>query len=66
MPDHTQARPTTASVEARSDAIQAAFEVRGHKPGEFIKEFEHLAEEKWVPENGARVVAKAWTDPEFR
>jgi nitrile hydratase len=66
MPDHNPARPFLASVEARTDAVQAAFEVRGLKPGEFIQEFEHLAEEKWVPENGARVVAKAWTDPAFK
>ena len=26
----------------------------------------HVAEEEWVPRNGARVVAKAWTDPAFR
>ena len=36
------------------------------KPAEFIDEFKHTAEEKWIPENGARVVAKAWTDPEFK
>jgi nitrile hydratase len=66
MPDQTNIRPAVASVERRTDAIQGAFEVRGLKPGEFIEEFEHLAEEKWVPENGARVVAKAWTDAEFR
>lgn len=66
MPDQTHVRRSVASVEQRTDAIQSAFEVRGHKPGEFIKEFEHLAEEKWIPENGARVVAKAWTDPGFK
>lgn len=66
MPDQPDIRPTIASVQQRTDAIQAAFEVRGLKPGEFIKEFEHLAEEKWVPENGARVVAKAWADPAFK
>lgn len=36
------------------------------KPREFIEEFRHLAEEQWVPQNGARVVAKAWTDAAFR
>ena len=66
MPDQTHVRQSTASVEQRVDAIQAAFEERGMKAGEFIDEFKHLAEEQWVPENGARVVAKAWTDPAFR
>ena len=58
--------PNIAPVERRVDAIQAAFESRGYKPGEVIEEFEHLTEEKWIPENGARVVAKAWKDPAFK
>ena len=66
MPDHGNIQHNTASVEQRVDAIQAAFEERGIKPAEFIDEFVHTAEEKWIPENGARVVAKAWTDPAFR
>jgi nitrile hydratase len=66
MPDQTHGQPTIASVQKRTEAIEAAFEARGLKPGEFIEEFEHLAEEKWIPENGARVVAKAWTDPAFK
>jgi nitrile hydratase subunit alpha len=56
----------TASVEQRVVAIEAAFHERGMKPGEFIDEMTHLAEDRWVPQNGARVVARAWTDPDFR
>jgi nitrile hydratase subunit alpha len=66
MPDQTPHQTSTATVEQRIDAIQQAFEIRGYKPGEAIDEFEHLSGEKWVPDNGARVVAKAWTDPEFK
>ena len=66
MPDHGPIQQNTATVEQRVDAIQAAFEERGMKPAEFIDEFVHTAEEKWIPENGAKVVAKAWTDPAFR
>lgn len=66
MPDHSHVNQDTATVERRVDAIQAAFEERGMKPAEFIEEFRHLAEEKWLPENGARVVAKAWSDPAFK
>ena len=66
MPDQTHSSPTVASVEKRTDAIQAALEERGLKAGEFIEQAEHLVEEKWIPENGARVVAKAWTDPAFK
>jgi nitrile hydratase len=66
MPDHGPIQQNTATLEQRVDAIQAAFEERGMKPAEFIEEFKHTAEEKWIPENGARVVAKAWTDPAFK
>lgn len=66
MPDQIHVRPTIASVEKRADAIEAALEERGYKAGEFIEQAEHLVEEKWIPENGARVVAKAWTDPAFK
>lgn len=66
MPDQTHHHQATASVEKRVDAIQEAFQERGMEPENFIREFKHLAEEEWVPENGARVVAKAWTDRAFR
>ena len=60
------AHVTRASVEQRVDAVQAVLEERGLKAGEFIEQSEHVVEEQWVPQNGARVVAKAWTDPVFR
>jgi len=56
----------TAPVEQRVDAIQALFDERGMKATEAIEESRHLMEEQWVPQNGARVVARAWVDPEFR
>jgi nitrile hydratase subunit alpha len=65
MSDPSQ-HPPIAPVERRVDAIQAALEERGFKPGEFIARANQLVEERWVPENGARIVAKAWTDPAFR
>ena len=66
MNDESRAQPAAASVEQRVDAIQGAFDERGFKPEEAIDDFKHLAEEQWVPHNGARVVAKAWADPAFR
>ena len=66
MPDQSHADQATASVEQRVAAIEAAFEDRGMKPRESVEEFERLADEQWVPQNGARVVAKAWTDSAFR
>ena len=66
MSEFIHVRPSVASVEQRTAAIEAAFDERGMKPGEFIEQFEHFTEEQWVPRNGARVVAKAWTDEAFR
>ncbi|WP_246158534.1 nitrile hydratase subunit alpha [Reyranella soli] len=65
MPD-SQTRNVTASVEQRVDAIEAAMEERGLKAGAFIEDFKRTVEEDWVPQNGARVVAKAWCDPAFK
>ena len=66
MPDHNPPQPGVASVEQRVDAIQRAFDERGLDAGKAVDDFTHLAEEQWVPHNGARVVAKAWADPAFR
>jgi nitrile hydratase subunit alpha len=66
MPDQNPVKPAIAPVQKRAEAIEAAMEAHGMKAGAFIQEAEHLVEEKWIPDNGARVVAKAWTDPAFR
>ena len=66
MPDTNRVVQRTASVEARVDAIQSALDERGLKATEAVEELSHLAQEKWIPENGARVVARAWVDAEFR
>jgi nitrile hydratase len=54
------------SIEKRVDAIQSLMQERGMEPAAFIDEFKQIVEERWVAENGARVVAKAWTDPAFK
>ena len=66
MPDQDRVVQATASMEQRVDAIQAALDERGMKATEAVEELTHLAQEAWVPQNGARVVAKAWSDPAFR
>ena len=66
MSDTSALHPAIASVEQRVQAIEAALEERGMQAGEFIVQATHLAEETWLPHNGARVVAKAWTDAAFR
>jgi nitrile hydratase subunit alpha len=66
MPDQTPAPRNIATVEQRVAAMEAAFEARGMEPRAVVADFTHTVEEQWIPQNGARVVAKAWTDPEFR
>jgi nitrile hydratase len=61
-----QVLPTTAPVERRLEAVQAALEARGIQVTQGVDELSHKAQEEWVPRNGARVVAKAWVDPAFR
>jgi nitrile hydratase len=65
----TDRRPeeeATAPVEQRAAALESALDARGLKPAKFIDDFERILEEQWVPRNGARVVARAWTDAGFR
>jgi nitrile hydratase len=66
MSESSHAPAAVAPLERRVEAIESVFRERGMKPGEFIDELTHLAEEQWLPQRGARVVAKAWTDPAFR
>jgi nitrile hydratase subunit alpha len=66
MSHASPAQASIAPVERRLQAIEAVLEERGMKAGEFVVQATHLAEEKWLPDNGARVVAKAWTDAAFR
>jgi nitrile hydratase len=55
-----------APVERRLDAIQTALEARGLDAGSGAAELAQKSVEDWIPQNGARLVAKAWSDPEFR
>ncbi len=61
------AKPSAiASIEQRLDSIQTVLEQHGMDPEKFIDTFHDLANEHWVPENGARLVARAWSDPAFK
>jgi nitrile hydratase subunit alpha len=66
MPDDDRVIRRTATVEERADAIQAVLDERGLGATEAIAELGHRAQEEWIPRNGARVVARAWVDPQFR
>jgi nitrile hydratase len=66
MADRDRVVHATATPQQRVDAIQSALDARGLDASEEVEELDRLATEEWVPQNGARVVARAWTDPAFR
>jgi nitrile hydratase len=66
MAEAVSALRRTASLEDRVDAIQAALDARGFDASQAVDELGRMATEEWLPRNGARVVARAWTDPAFR
>jgi nitrile hydratase len=65
MIKHDRVIQRTASIEQRVDAVQAALDERGMKATQAAEELNRFAEEQWIPQNGARVVARAWVDPAF-
>lgn len=66
MAEHEHAGADAVTMERRVDALQAALDARGLKASEAVEELGHLAQEEWLPRNGARVVARAWADAPFR
>lgn len=55
-----------APIAARAAAVKQALSDKGLLTTETFDYMVHLAVEEWKPENGARVVARAWSDPAFR
>jgi nitrile hydratase len=66
MAEHSTIPTAVASVERRAAAMEDALQARGLHPAEFIAAQKELIEQHWDPKNGANVVARAWTDPDFR
>jgi nitrile hydratase len=66
MPDQDRVVHRTAPIERRVEAIQSVIAERGENVAQALEELGHVAQEQWIPQNGARVVARAWVDPEFR
>jgi nitrile hydratase len=54
-----------APIAARAAAVKSALIDKGLVTAETIDHIVHLAADEWKPENGARVVARAWSDPNF-
>jgi len=55
-----------ASIEKRVAAIESVLEDHAMQAAAFVDTFNRWATEEWIPENGARIVAKAWFEPDFR
>ncbi len=67
MTPSTQQDPAkrVASIEDRVAAIESVLDDHAMQPAAFVNTFTEWATEEWLPANGARVVAKAWTEPDF-
>ncbi|WP_053129612.1 nitrile hydratase subunit alpha [Pseudomonas sp. MIACH] len=58
-----------ATPSTPGERAWALFQVLKSKeliPEGYVEQLTQLMEHGWSPENGARVVAKAWVDPQFR
>lgn len=53
------------SPEAQASALRSVLEEKGVLPEGYVEDWEHTFDQ-WVPENGARMVARAWKDEDFR
>ena len=64
MSNRRQERPAPPSARAR--AVVDALAEKKLVPEGFLEMVRERAAEDWSPRNGARVVARAWVDPEYR
>jgi len=55
-----------ASIESRVLAVEHILERTGIAVKEEVAHLTQLAQDQWIPENGARLVARSWIDPSFR
>lgn len=56
---------TIPPIEARAHALKTVLQEKGLLSDDMLKGMHDLWD-AWIPENGARVVARAWTDDAFR
>lgn len=57
---------TTSTPGERARALFQVLKQKELIPDGYIEQLTQLMAHDWSPENGARVVAKAWVDPQFR
>ena len=59
-------KKSLAPIESRVNAVQTVLQRNGLDTDNFIDTFKDLAFEEWLPQNGARLIARAWVDEEFK
>ena len=59
-------REAPASPEKRAAALELVLRRKADMPKNFVAEFTEHADDAWITANGAQMVARAWTDPEYR
>jgi nitrile hydratase len=62
----TRRQRAAALPALRAKALAEALSEQGRVPEGFVEGIGEIATEGWNPRNGARVVARAWTDPDYR
>jgi nitrile hydratase len=62
----SNARRTPEEIAARVKALESMLIERGLLTTEMVDRYAEIYENEVGPQLGARVVAKAWTDPEFK
>ena len=53
-------------MEKRVDALFVLTKDKGLVTDQTVPDYEDLVMHEWLPNNGAKLVAKAWTDPDFK
>lgn len=66
MTDHHHHPPEAAPIERRVAALEQLLTERGLVAPGHVDEVNRAYEEDIGPRNGARVVARAWVDPDYR
>lgn len=62
----TTPEKNTSTPGERAQALLQVLKQKDLIPDGYIEHMTQLMAHEWSPENGARVVAKAWVDPQFR
>jgi nitrile hydratase len=61
-----QTRQIMHNLTKRVSALEELLKQKDLVDDKTFPDYEKLVTEDWVPNNGARLIAKAWLDPEFK